>query len=287
MNLSTNATLLELFGSIAKYKLMILAISSSVMIVATLATFLITPVYRSEILLAPVTERATPRGLGSLVSQLGNLSSFSIPGLNHGANAKNEAIATLLSRDFTKEFIVSENLLPIIFDNSWDENAGTWNVSAEDVPTLSEAFQCFDEDIRTVTEDRVTGLITLTIDWHDRHLASQWANELVKRVNERLRQRAVAESEKSINYLQRELRKTSVVELQQAIYRLIEAQIKEIMIANVRDEYSFKVIDSAEVPDENDYVSPNRPIVATTSLIVGLLIATAIAFVMHARQQSQ
>lgn len=51
------------------------------------------------------------------------------------------------------------------------------------------------------------------------------------------------ETEKSLEYLQDELRKTSMVEVQQSIYRVMETQVKSLMFAKVREQYAFKVVD--------------------------------------------
>ena len=56
---------------------------------------------------------------------------------------------------------------------------------------------------------------------------------LVERVNRDLRQRAIAEADASIAYLNSELAKTSVVELRESLYRLLENQTKTIMFARV------------------------------------------------------
>jgi uncharacterized protein involved in exopolysaccharide biosynthesis len=73
-----------------------------------------------------------------------------------------------------------------------------------------------------------------------------------------LRQRAIDEAQASIDFLNAELTETSVVELRQALYRLLENQIKTVMFAKVRDQYAFKVIDPAVAPDADDVVRPRK-----------------------------
>ena len=55
-----------------------------------------------------------------------------------------------------------------------------------------------------------------------------------------------------VEYLNQELEKTNVAELRQAIYRLIEAQIKQKTLARLRDEYVFRVLDPAAPPDSDE-----------------------------------
>jgi len=87
--------------------------------------------------------------------------------------------------------------------------------------------------------------VTLAIDWKDPVLAASWANSLVKKVNNRLRTEAVEDAEKSVSYLEQQLARTNSVEIQQAIYRLIETQTKKKMIANTEEDYAFTIIDPA------------------------------------------
>ena len=133
----------------------------------------------------------------------------------------------LNSSNFTGRFIEDEKLLPVLFADRWDPAKGRWTVeSPEDVPTLADGVRMFDRTIRSVQEDRRTGIVKLSIVWTDREVAAHWANLLVQRVNRDLRQRAIEESQASINYLNAELAKTNVIELREAIYRLLENQLK-------------------------------------------------------------
>ena len=93
-------------------------------------------------------------------------------------------------------------------------------------------------------------LTTITAKWTDPELASNWANALVVQLNEKLRQRAIKQAEKSLAYLRNELTKTSSVELQQGLYTLIEGQLAKAVAANVNEEYAFHVIDPATKPEE-------------------------------------
>ena len=54
-------------------------------------------------------------------------------------------------------------------------------------------------------QDKKTGLLTLSVIWTDADTSAEWANLLVKRVNDRLRGQALAEAGRNIEYLQREM----------------------------------------------------------------------------------
>jgi uncharacterized protein involved in exopolysaccharide biosynthesis len=134
----------------------------------------------------------------------------------------------------------------------------------------------FNGGIRTVQFDRKTNLTTVTIDWEDPKIAAQWANQLVKHINARLQGEAVKDAERNIDYLRKQLATNSAVEIQQAIYNLIEAQMKNIMVASTREEYAFKIIDPATVPERK--LKPSRRMVVLVGLFLGLLAGFAAAF---------
>lgn len=199
--------------------------------------------------------------------------------VNDGDARKQEAIALLRSRYFIEQFIEEENLLPVLFADRWDAATQSWQQSfMKKVPTLGMGFYEFDRGIRRIGEDRSTGLVVLTIDWRDRYQAAEWARKLVARVNEHMRLRAIEEAQRSIQYLERERDRTGVVEVQQAIYRLIEDQIKTIMLANVREEFAFRIIDPGVIPDDDDFIRPKRVLIIVLGFVLGLFVGIVFVF---------
>lgn len=233
--------------------------------------FLATPVYRAETLLVPVEnsdKTTTP------LLQLGALESLA--GIGAGGGASAEALAALSSRVFTDAFIREEKLMPVLYSERWDAARGTWK-AGEEIPTAWDAYQTFNRQVRFVSKDVKTGLVTLAIEWRDPDLAAQWANRLVQRINAERRAEAIREAETSITYLKEQLAETSLVEMQQAIYQLIEAKIKKIMVAKSLDEYAFKVIDPAVPPQEIS--SPRRVPLILLGLLFGLIVSALVVLV--------
>jgi len=267
--------LIDLWRIVVEYKHLVLGITSACVLLAVFIAFFMQPVYRAEILLSPVAEEQRS-GISSIVSQFSGLAD--IPGINLGGGGNNtlEAIATLKSRALTTAFIKEEKLMPVLFADRWDAAKKQWYANTE-VPTEWDAFQLFDNNVRFVNLDSRSGLVTLAIEWGDPQLAAQWANQLVRRVNAQRRSEAIHEAETSINYLKQQLGSTSSVEIQQAIYRLIEAQEKTIMVANARSEYTFKVIDAAIAPQER--IRPKRQWIVIQGLLIGLIISLFVAFI--------
>ena len=267
--------LLSVFSILLRYRALVLGFGVLGLAAGIAAAVLMTPIYRAAVLVAPVEEEPMSQGLSSLAGQLGGLASFA--GVNlRGDSEVDENLAVLRSREFGMRFVESEDLLPLLYADEWDPAKAGWK-DPETAPTPGEVWETFDEDVRHISVDRGTGLVTLAVEWSDPDLAAAWANLMVTRVNADLKARAIDEAERSLRYLNRELEGTTIVELRQAIYRLIEQQINKIMLANVREEFAFTVLDPAVAPDRDDIYRPNRPVMVVLGLIVGLVVGGVLA----------
>lgn len=211
-------------------------------ILAIIYAVLATPIYRSNILLAPAEEMSIQ---SSLLSQLGGLAS--VAGVSVGGDSSAEPLAVLTSRGFTHSFIEDFNLLPVFFSDDWDEASASWNIRNEkDIPDLRDGFKFFDENVRTVSEDRRTGMVTVTIEWKDAEVAAAWANVLIDRLNRFMREKAIAEAEENIEFLKNEMNATNVAALEQSIASLLERELQKKMLAKGNEEFVYRVIDKAE-----------------------------------------
>ena len=252
-------------------------------------SFLATPMYRAEVLVAPTSEGGGDSGLAALAGQFGGLAgSFGLD-IGNDAAKVHEATAILTSRDFTIDFLDANNIAPLLFANDWDSATNAWLPDAE--PTSNELYKVFDRRVRRISESTRTGHITVSVEWTDPALAAKWANALVTTLNEKMRQRAIAEAEQSIEFLTEELQQTNLLPIRDGIYQLMESQINRIMLANVRAEYAFKIIDPAFAPDDDDPVSPNLPLALVIAVALGVfaglaLVILRLMFSGGARRQS-
>lgn len=234
------------------------------------------PVYRVASVLVPAgAERSgMSAGLNSAMGQLGGLASLAGINLGGGGDLETEeALAVLRSREFTERFITDLKLMPVLFAKRWDAEKQGWREDKRQ-PTLAEAYKYFNKEVRSVTRDKKTGLVTLQLEWTDRQQAAAWANELVQRLNAEMRARAIAKADASIGYLEKEQADTTVVTTRDAISRLMEAQIKQRMLANVTIEYAFRVVDRALPPDDDDYIWPRRMLLLAGGLMLGGVLSS-------------
>ena len=124
-----------------------------------------------------------------------------------------------------------------------------------------------------------SGLITVAIEWHDPVLAARWVNALVKRINQEVKQKDLLEANSAIEYLRKQLESTQLVEMQRVFYDLIESQTRISMLADVREEYVFQVVDPAVVPDQK--IAPRRSLIAVLGTMLGAMLALVAVLVRH------
>ncbi|MBB1279872.1 Wzz/FepE/Etk N-terminal domain-containing protein [Pseudoalteromonas sp. SR41-1] len=251
-------------------------------------------IYKSEALLSPAEEQKSG-GLGALAGQFGGLASLA--GVNLGSDSNNKtqlAIEVLKSRQFISNFIQKHKLLPNLMaaeywnaqDNKirydpelYDVAAHQWvrEVSSpyKSKPSLQEAYKEF-RKVTSISTDKETGMIILSVESISPYVAQQWVSWLIEDINQEMKYRDVSEANKSTAFLTKQLKETKVADIRSVLYKLVEEQAKTIMFANVRDEYVFKTIDPALVPEEKS--GPKRALICILGTffggILGILFVT-------------
>jgi len=249
--------------------------------------------YTSEALLAPVEQE---QSLGGLQGQLGGLASLA--GINLGGGASNNtqlAIEILKSRQFASEFIQKHNILPdLMAADTWNLDNNTlvydtdkYNVSEgkwvrevsppfKSKPSMQEAYEVFSR-LLSINQDIETGMVRLSAEHISASIAQQWVNWLVEDINQTMKTRDVTEAEKSTAFLTTQLEQTKLTDIREVLYKLVEEQTKTIMFANVRDEYVFKTIDPAMVPEEKS--GPKRALIVVVATMLGGMLSVFIVLV--------
>jgi uncharacterized protein involved in exopolysaccharide biosynthesis len=273
----------EVFRILWKGRFLIVGITFAI-VLATAATALIAKKkYDAIIIVSPVADESSGSRLSSVVSQVGGglaaLSGFAgLPGASNTQKA--ETIAVLQSEKLTETFIQNNDLLPVLYSDKWDALRQTWKVNdPKTVPTLWKANGYFRRNVRSVTTDTKTGLVTLTIRWRDPKAAAKWANDLVKMTNDYLRKKTMDEAERNISYLSDQAMRTEAVGVREGIYAILQNEIKKMMLARGSEEYALKVIDPAVPPEK---ASTPRPILWTVmALFAGLFLSIATVITRH------
>lgn len=279
------------------------AVIVSVALVAGLLAFgimLIKPnIYLSQAVVAPVSD-SDSGGLAAIAGQLGGLASLAGVRLGKGGASKvSIALEVLKSRKFISEFIKKHHILvQLLAPKKWDPETGKLMIDPDKYdanrkrwsnestkggePSEWKAYKAFSKILK-VNQDKDNGLITIGVEYISPELAQQWASWLVEDINNEIRRRDIDEAQRSIDYLNMQRQKTSVAGMQQVFFKLIEQQTQTIMLANVRDEYVFKIIDPPALPEEK--VGPKRVLVVALATILGLLLACIVIFFRDASRR--
>ncbi|EGT3628871.1 LPS O-antigen length regulator [Morganella morganii] len=288
----------ELFAVIWQGKWLIIAITA-VFAIGSVALALYLPnIYKSEALLAPAAEEQGG-GLSALASQFGGLASLA--GVNLGAKGGTDktqlAIEVLKSRQFTSEFIQKHNILAdLMAAEKWDRDANKiiydpefyneqTNAWVRDVeppfkpePSMQEAYKEFSE-IFSANTDKETGMVTLSVEHLSPTVAEQWVTWLIQDINKVMKDRDVAEANRSSEFLNKQIALTNVADIKTILYKLVEEQAKTIMFAEVRDEYVFKTIDPAFAPEEK--AKPKRALICVLGTMLGGMLGVMLVLVRH------
>lgn len=294
----------ELFQVLWGGKWLIGGITFGATLIAVIVALLLPNVYRAEALLAP-NQNEGAGALSALAAQYGGLASLA--GINLGSGSSDNTalgLEILKSRKFISEFIERHDILvPLMAADGWDAETGELKIDSDiydvgaqkwvrevrppkkTIPSLQEAYKEFNEEVFSVSQDKKTGFVTLAVEHYSPTSAQQWVNWLVDDINSTIMKQDVAEAEQAIAYLNKQIEATSLAELHVVFFRLIEEQMKTVMLANVSDEYLLKTLDPAVAPEKK--AKPKRALIVLVSAFFSGVLAVFLVFVMGPRDDSQ
>ncbi|MGY3865548.1 Wzz/FepE/Etk N-terminal domain-containing protein [Aeromonas bivalvium] len=255
-------------------------------------------IYRAEALLTPSLEQQGG-GLSALASRFGGLASLAGVDLgNKGGDKASIAIEVGKSRLFLTDFIHRHQLaVPLMAAKGLDKDTGEliidpliydmtnqkWVRDAPPGKSLEpsdwELIKAF-KSLVMLNSDPKTGLLTISIDFYSPQIAKQWVDWLIDDLNATMKRRDQDEAQRNISYLTEQLSKTSVADMQKVFYQLIEEQTKTLMLAEVNQEYVFKVLDPAVIAEEK--IKPKRALIVVVGALLGGMLGVMIVLVRFA-----
>ena len=223
-------------------------------------------VFRADTLLAPVQEEKSSRPAS--LNQFGGLAAIAGIPIPNDSNIE-QVMATLQSRRFLQGFVDKWSLMQVFFEERWDAENQKWLDETEEKPTKQKAVAALRKSL-SVAEDKNSGLITLSVSWKDSEIAAEWANLLVKHLNQQLREKAISDSRKRVGYLEEELANTTLQDMRAMLYNLLESEKQKAMLANVNEDFALEVIDPAVAPEFRE--KPKRKLIIMVGGLVGGII---------------
>ena len=208
-------------------------------------------------------------------SSMGSSLQLLMPQLSTSGDKVAKHLSVLESYSFLAEFIEKKDLLPLLFYMDWDDISQSWR---EEKPTIDRAVR----ELKSVIEhekEPATGIIRLTLMWHDRELAALWANQIITALNDHIRNSDIEDTRLSLQYIQEEIGQTSLKIPQNVLYNITGELTSKMMMANTRQEYAFEIIDYARTPEYR--YSPQRTTIVILSTFISFILACFISILIN------
>ena len=287
----------ELFLALWSGKFLIAAITGVFTISSVLLALSIPNQYKATALLAPAQSDAG--GLSSALGQLGGLASLAGVSIGEGTSTESEiAQEVMKSWSFIDNFIVGNKLQVKIYaaegwskssqelkidDDVYEISQQTWLLEDETTgelrpPTSWELFERFSEML-SVSKDRQTGLVSVSIEYYSPHIAKDWLELYIAAINEHMQERQVVRVSNNISYLEAQIAKTSIAEMREVFYTIIEEQTKNKMVAEASPDYAFVTVSPSMVPEEKS--KPSRALICVVGTLLGGALGVVIVLIRH------
>ena len=289
--------LLELINLLWENWKTILVVCSISAVLSVFYALSLPNIYQSKAILVPVDTKASGAGF-SASSMLSSIDVGSILSGSMGSTKSNDiSIETIQSLSFftymqerhnfypqllaLKEYNLSSNELkydPEIYDESSSKWVREVRFPKTNPPSIQEAYKTFN-DMFDLMVDKRTGLVSVTFEHQSPYVAEQMLSWIISDVNSYIRDNEKKVAEDSLVYLQEKIQTTNITEIRRALSLIIQDQINTIMLAEVSDEYAFKVIEDPVV--EENKIAPNRALTCILISIVGGILSVIFVLIRH------
>jgi uncharacterized protein involved in exopolysaccharide biosynthesis len=224
----------------------------------------------------------------------------SLAGVSIGGGESSEvqvAQEIMRSRGFIEEFISENNIdVEVFAAQGWDRGSNQLEINSDlydagssqwvrDAPagktvepTGWELYKKFSGMV-SVSEDKKTGMISVSVEYFSPELAKEWVDRLVIGINQHMQSRKLEKVNINIQYLEAQIEKTSIAEMREVFYTIIEEQIKSKMLAEASPEYAFVTVSPAMVPEEKS--QPKRALICILGTLLGGMLSVLWVLVMH------
>ena len=292
----------ELFGVLWAAKIPIVAFTLLCGLLSVWYAVSIPNQYKAVVVLAPAQQQSG--GLSGALGQLGGLASLA--GVSVGGGGVNEsqiAQEIMQSWSFIERFINKNDLTAEVYAvESWDSRSNRlqydgdlfdqaeqrWVIDDEDnsgfrPPSSWELYEEFSEKL-SVVEDKKTDLVSVSIEYYSPGLAKAWVDMYVDAVNRYMQDRQIKRVASNIEFLQEQIEKTSIAEMKEIFYTIIQEQIKSKMLAEASPEYVFVAVSPSMVPEEKS--QPKRALICVLATLLAGMLAVLVVLVVNFSQKN-
>ena len=287
----------ELFYVLLEGKWIIVSLTAFVSIVGVIYSLSLPNIYESKAMLVPVNSSSGISGALGSYSGLAGLAGINLPSGDNDSNSV-QAIQKISSLSFFENNILRNIFLPdLMAVKSWNfetnilaydesiyiKNSNTWvreySYPQKKIPSAQESFEVFTTEHLSLSEDKNSGFITLSIKHQSPFVAKQWAELVINEVNTFYRQKDKLESEKAVSYLNQQILMTSLSEIKQVIGQLIQEETQKLSLIEANQYYVFDYIDPPAVMELKS--EPRRSIICILSALFGAMLSIILVFIKH------
>lgn len=286
----------ELFNTILKYKYKILLFTMLVTLGTLVYVLSLPNSYKTEIILAPqVDNKSASSGLAGLASLAGvNLSS--------GGTSKDPFVmmqTTLKDYEFNKMVIEKYNLSQRVEEPQnlvFAMGFSGFYISPKknETDSLDEKVYKTNELLEkkiTISTEKTSGLITLSVENVDRFFAKELADIYLKEMIEKIKFQDMKEIDKQIEYYTKELSSTYDVSLKEQLSKSLSSLMQQRVFSLANDYYFVSKVTDSRVAYIKEKTNPKRALIlvvsAVTSLILGVFMAFFLEFIRNNKNEQQ
>ncbi len=240
-------------------RLIILIVLISVVVTAGIS-LIMTPVFEAKALIAPAAQQKEISPLSGFAAQFG----ISTP-----ASANLSEIVNLLKSNVLRENMMKRNnLLSVFFEKDGLEGLSEHERTWKGLRYLESALK--------VNLKQKEGMVEVSMQFKDPQKAAGIVNNLLEELTDYMSSEAKRVAETNKKYLESQIDKTSDPLIKTKIYSMIAQQIEQSMMAEVKENFAFKVIDPPKAPDKR--IKPKRRQMVMLSFVASLFGGVFIAF---------
>ncbi|WP_411359064.1 Wzz/FepE/Etk N-terminal domain-containing protein [Pseudidiomarina salilacus] len=280
-----------LFRTLWQRKLVVIIFATVFGVAAAVYSILEADVYRAEVMtIIPANKNSS--GMPNIGGALGGL--VGLGGLSMGDTARlrlEQVERLLVSRSFVQHLIEKYDMkADLLAGIGWDEDTDTMlyddeYIDADGNWVIKEPspWRVYGEFIRRVQFEILfnKNMLVIRVDHHSPARAQQWATSIIEELNLFYKERAEAEAQESIAYLEELMASTDFVFVREAISTLLEEQIKTDMLVEAREEYAFETLSPAVIPESKNH--PKRLVITIIGIILGGILGVIVALLLGLR----
>lgn len=228
-------------------------------------------IYQASVLV--VSNKRKNGSAGGMSARLSSLAALA--GIGIGSEEDSEIglnLAIMNSTPFAIDAVRRYNLMPVIFPPELRK-------PGEEEPSTEAAAGKLLAMVIT-KQNESGGLISISVKDQNPKRAFILAETVVKAINTYIKQQYMERTKQDIESAYKELAKNPPLEVAASLFAIISEKTQHMVLVGSQDDYVFRVIEPATVPQ--DAIYPRRGLIITAFFIGGTMAGILVSFVNHA-----